>query len=201
MVLILAGDLGHTESMKNLFVTLVAKALVAAAFLITAAHAEDGAVSTAGVHGFDFEHGNWRVHHRIKRAGAQQWLEFDGTCNVRSLMNGAGNVEEHKFDKPDGVTYGVALRAYDAKTDQWAIWWVDGRNPHGPLDPPTVGRFENGVGTFYWDGVVNGQQLRTRFIWSHITPVSARWEQANSTDGGKSWEANWIMELKRVEKN
>ena len=94
--------------------------------------------------------------------GCAAWLEFDGTCTVRSIMDGAGNVEEHRFDKPDGVTHGVALRAYDAKTDQWAIWWVDGRNPHGALDPPTVGRFDNGVGTFYWDGVVNGQQIRTR---------------------------------------
>jgi hypothetical protein len=190
--------------MKHLYLTLFAKALVAAAFLISAAHAEDeagrtGAVSTAGVHGFDFEFGDWRVHHRVKRAGAQQWLEFDGTCTVRSIMEGAGNVEDHRFNKPDGVTHGVALRAYDAKTDRWAIWWVDGRNPHGPLDPPTVGRFENGVGTFYWDGVVNGQQIRTRFIWSQITRVSAHWEQANSTDGGKSWEVNWSMDFRRVQ--
>ena len=190
--------------MKRLYVTLVAKALVAAAFLISAAHAEDdagrtSAVSTAGVHGFDFEFGDWRVHHRVKRPGAQPWLEFDGTCTVRSIMDGAGNVEEHRFHKPDGVTHGIALRAYDAKTNQWAIWWVDGRNPHGPLDPPTVGRFDNGVGTFYWDGVVNGQQIRTRFIWSQITPVSAHWEQANSTDGGKSWEVNWSMDFRRVQ--
>src|SRR5687767_9192176 len=107
--------------MKHLYVTLVAKALVAAVILISAAHAEDeagrtSAVSTAGVHGFDFEFGNWRVHHRVKRPGAQQWLEFDGTCTVRSIMDGAGNVEEHRFDKPDGVTHGIALRAYDAKT-------------------------------------------------------------------------------------
>lgn len=190
--------------MKRFDVTLVARALVAAAFLITAAQADDdarrsaSAVSTAGVHGFDFEFGDWRVHHRVKRPGAQPWLEFDGTCTVRSIMDGAGNVEDHRFHKPDGVTHGIALRAYDAKTDRWAIWWVDGRNPHGALDPPTVGRFENGIGTFYWDGVVNGQQLRTRFVWSQITPISAHWEQANSTDGGKSWEVNWSMDFRRV---
>ena len=190
--------------MKHLYVTLVAKALVAAVILISAAHAEDetgrtNAVSTAGVHGFDFEFGDWRVHHRVKRSGAQQWLEFDGTCTVRSIMDGTGNVEEHRFHKPDGVTHGIALRAYDPKTNQWAIWWVDGRNPHGPLDPPTVGRFDNGVGTFYWDGVVNGQQIRTRFIWSQITPAAAHWEQANSTDGGKSWQVNWSMDFRRVQ--
>src|SRR5687767_4120981 len=116
----------------------------------------------SGVRDFDFEFGNWRVHHRVKRASGE-WVVYDGTCTTHGLMGGAGNVEEHTFNKPDGVTYGVALRAYDAKTGQWAIWWVDGRNPHGPLDPPTVGHFENGLGTFYWDGVVNGKPLRTRF--------------------------------------
>jgi hypothetical protein len=44
-------------------------------------------------------------------------------------MDGAMNVEDHTFNKADGVTRGVALRAFDSKTGQWAIWWVDSRNP------------------------------------------------------------------------
>jgi hypothetical protein len=158
------------------------------------------AATRSGVHDFDFEFGSWRVHHRVKRA-CGEWVEYDGTCTTHGLMGGAGNVEEHTINRPDGVSHGVALRAYDAKTGLWAIWWVDGRAPHGPLDPPTVGRFENGVGTFYWDGVVNGKPVRTRFIWSHITPTAARWEQANSYDAGKTWEPNWIMEFQRTQAN
>ena len=182
--------------MKKHYVSVFAVALIAL-ISTSGAHAEDKAAPN-GVHGFDFEFGTWRVHHRVKRATGE-WVEYDGTCMTHGLMGGAGNVEEHRINKPDGVTYGVALRAYDAKTDKWAIWWVDGRNPHGPLDPPTVGRFENGVGTFYWDGEVSGKQVRTRFIWSHITPTSARWEQANSYDAGKTWEPNWIMEFERTQ--
>ena len=190
--------------MKKQYVTLFAVALVVLASM-GGAHAEDKsapgaapAATRSGVRDFDFEFGTWRVHHRVKRATGE-WMEYDGTCTTHGLMDGAGNVEEHTINKPDGVTYGVALRAYDAKTGLWAIWWVDGRAPHGPLDPPTVGRFENGVGTFYWDGVFNGKQVRTRFIWSHITPTSARWEQANSWDAGKTWEPNWIMEFQRTQ--
>ena len=150
-----------------------------------------------GAHGFDFEHGEWRVHHRIKKAGSAEWTEFDGTCRDRPLLDGSANVEEHTFHRPAGATYGIALRAYDAKSDSWAIWWVDSRDPHGALDPPVKGRFENGVGTFYSDGVVNGKPTRTRFVWSHVTPGSARWEQAFSQDDGKSGETNWIMEFTR----
>ena len=150
-----------------------------------------GAFQTAGAqaHGFDFLVGSWRVHHRILRTDGT-WLEFDGTCVNWPLMKGQGNVEDHTFNKPSGVTHGVGLRAYDPKTAQWAIWWVDSRDPHLPMDPPVKGHFENGIGTFYSPG--------TRFIWSHITPTTARWEQAASSDSGKTWVTNWIMEWHRT---
>jgi hypothetical protein len=66
-------------------------------------------------------------------------------------MAGQGDIEEHVFFRPTGNTYGTAMRAFDPKTGEWAIWWVDSRYPHFPLDPPAKGRFESGVGTFYSD--------------------------------------------------
>jgi hypothetical protein len=153
------------------------------------------AQDTSSLHGFDFEVGHWRVHHRVKRADG--WHEFDGTSVNWPLMHGYGNVEDNDFNRPTGVTHGVALRAYDAKTGLWAIWWVDSRDPHLPMDPPVKGRFDGGVGTFYSDGLINGKPTRTRYIWSRITPKSARWEQAFSTDSGKTWDTNWIMEFQR----
>jgi hypothetical protein len=150
----------------------------------------------ANARGFDFEVGSWSVHHRSKRQGGA-WTQFDGTCVNRPLMAGQVNVEEHTFHRPAGLSYGVAMRAYDPATDLWAIWWVDSRDPHLPLDPPVVGRFDNGVGTFYSDGEMDGRMTRTRFIWSQITATSARWEQAFSTDGGAVWDTNWVMEFRR----
>lgn len=191
--------------MKSLHLTLAAGLLAVAAGFMAPAQGQDGskfpqaaAPNLAGVRDFDFQVGEWRVHHRVKRpANDPQWLEFAGTCSNRSLMGGAANIEEHTFNKPTGVTHGVALRAYDPKTAQWAIWWIDGRDPFGALDPPVKGRFDNGVGTFFSDGTLDGKPIRTRFIWSHITPTSARWEQAYSRDSEKTWETNWIMEFRR----
>jgi hypothetical protein len=159
---------------------------------------DGSAPAQADAHDFDFLFGAWQVHHRVKRPiGNPEWTEFDGTCRNRGLIDGSANVEEHRFDRPVGVTYGIAIRAYDPKVAQWAIWWLDSRSPHGALDPPVVGGFEKGIGTFYSDGMLDDKPIRVRFIWSAITPASARWEQAYSTDAGATWETNWIMEFSR----
>jgi hypothetical protein len=149
------------------------------------------------VHGFDFEVGEWQVHHRRISAASGKWIEFDGTCSHRLLMDGAANMEEHQLNSPEGAYRALALRSYDKKENRWSIWWLDERYPEGPIGPPVQGRFENGVGTFYADYVQAGKAMRGRFIWSDITATSARWEQASSADGGKTWQTNWYMELRR----
>jgi hypothetical protein len=149
-------------------------------------------------HGFDFVLGDWRVRHRRISAVSKKWVEFDGTCSVRLIMNGSGNIEEHALDSPDGAYRAVGLRSFDQRTGKWSIWWLDSRYPSRPLDPPAQGRFENGVGRFYADYEQDGKPMIGRLQWSHITPSSAHWEQAASADGGKTWATNWIMDLTRV---
>ena len=172
---------------------LLRPALLALAFTFSAHAADD----LSGAHDFDFEFGDWTVHHRVKRAGGA-WFEMDGTSKTWPVLGGLGNVEDNLFHRPEGDSRGLATRAYDPASGTWAIWWVDGRVPHGALDPPVKGRFENGVGTFYSDGDINGKPVRTRYLWSQITKTSARWEQAFSYDAGKTWDTNWVMTFERV---
>ena len=87
----------------------------------------------------------------------------------------------------------VSLRTYDATKKQWLIWWIDARNP-SHLDPPVVGGFKNGIGTFYANDTFKGKPIRIRFLWTNLT-AEPHWEQAFSDDGGKTWETNWIMEF------
>jgi hypothetical protein len=154
-----------------------------------------------GLHDFDFLVGHWRVHHRklkARLANNHEWIEFDGTLFSQPLMGGYANVDDDVFEVPGGAYRGVAPRSFDAKTGQWSIWWLDSRTPTAPLDPPVRGGFHNGVGTFYADDTFNGKPIRIRFIWSEITPTSCHWEQAFSPDGGKTWETNWLQDLKRA---
>ena len=165
-----------------------------------------GAVATpdartgSAVHDFDFYMGTWRVHHRRlaeRLAGNEEWQQFEGTSRAWPILGGAGNIDDNVLELPAGAYRAVSLRSFDPKTGQWAIWWLDGRNP-GRLDPPVVGRFENGVGTFIGDDAFNGKPILVRFIWSDITETTCRWEQAFSPDGGETWEVNWVMESTRT---
>jgi hypothetical protein len=159
------------------------------------------ALDMSGLHDFDFLIGEWRVHSRKLKerlVGSQEWEEFDGTIRAMKLMEGFANVDDTVFHLPEGDYRGVAPRAYDPKTGLWAIWWIDARNPHGALDPPVKGRFQNGVGTFYADDTLRGKPVKVRFTWSHITAKTARWEQAFSGDGGKTWETNWTQKLEKI---
>jgi hypothetical protein len=174
----------------NKLSSLLAPVLLAAA--PTLAVADD----RSGAHDFDFEFGDWQVHHRLKNADGA-WYEMDGTARTQPVLGGYGNIEDNLFHRPKGDSRGLALRTYDPQAGTWAIWWVDSRAPHNPLDPPVVGKFVDGVGTFYADGDVNGRPARTRFIWSKITKTSAQWEQALSFDAGKTWDTNWVMVFRR----
>ena len=155
----------------------------------------------SAVHDFDFYWGKWRVHHRRLKerlAGSDAWQEFEGTSEAWPLLGGAGNVDDNVLELPAGTYRAISLRSYDPKTEQWSIWWLDGRYP-GQLDPPVVGGFKDGIGTFQCDDTFNGKPIIVRFIWSNITPTSTRWEQSFSPDGGQTWEVNWIMESTRIE--
>jgi len=76
--------------------------------------------------------------------------------------------------------------------------WVEFDGTCSLLDPPAQGSFENGVGRFYADYEQDGKKMIGRLQWSDITATSAHWEQAGSTDGGKTWATNWIMDLTRL---
>jgi hypothetical protein len=149
---------------------------------------------------FDFLVGSWKVRHRRLKErlkGCTEWEEFPGTTTLRPIMGGAANVDDNVIELPSGTYRAASVRTYDAATGQWAIWWIDGRLPHGPLDPGMRGRFEHGVGTFFADETIDGRPVRVRFLWSHITATSARWQQAFSADGGANWETNWVMDFER----
>ena len=153
-----------------------------------------------GVDDFDFLIGKWRVRHRRLKerlANNHEWIEFAGTMTSQKVLGGFGNIDDNVLDVSNPTYRALALRAYDPNTKLWSIWWLDARTPT-KVDPPVVGRFENGVGTFYGDDAFKGKPIRVRFVWTDVRSDTPHWEQAFSTDGGRTWEVNWIATDTRV---
>jgi len=152
-------------------------------------------------HDFDFLFdGKWRIHNRRLRerlAGCTEWIEFESTYFARPIWGGAAHMDEYEaLDTPIGEIHGMTLRLYDEKSGQWAIYW--GNRNTGRLDSPMYGSWKDGHGEFYNQEPFNGRMIYVRFLWFHESEDTARWEQAFSDDGGKTWETNWIMEKERV---
>lgn len=149
---------------------------------------------------FDFQIGRWRVKHRrlkARLANCTEWESFDGTCDMRPVLGGNGNVEDNVLHISTGAYRALAIRAFDPVACAWAIWWLDDRAPHS-LDAPVIGGFEKGVGTFLADDILNGAPVRLRFLWLKTDTQAPRWEQALSADGGETWETNWTMDFERA---
>jgi hypothetical protein len=154
---------------------------------------------TGGPDDWAFLVGRWNVrHHRLKErlVGDTAWEDFAGTCVNWPLMGGLGNVDDNVLELPGGTYRGVGVRAFDAKTRQWSIWWIDSRIAN--IDPPVRGGFKDGVGVFQGADTYKGQPIIARFRWTEITADTAKWDQAFSTDRGKTWETNWRMEFTRA---
>jgi hypothetical protein len=149
---------------------------------------------------FDFLIGIWKCRHRylVRRlADCHDWIEFDGSCAARKILDGFGNMDENDIELPGDRYRGMSLRIWDPDSKRWSIYWLDSRRP-GHLFSPVHGSFDKGVGTFYGDDTFEGRPIRVRYLWSRITGRTARWEQAFSLDEGNNWETNWYMDFTRV---
>jgi hypothetical protein len=152
-----------------------------------------------GSRDFDFLVGSWHVRHRRldgRLLGSTSWESFEGSSRAFALMDGRANVDDNVIELPAGAYRAMSVRAYDAASATWNIWWIDGRT--ATIDAPVRGGFVNGVGMFECDDMLDGRPIRVRFTWSAITKSRAHWEQAFSPDAGRTWETNWTMDFERV---
>jgi hypothetical protein len=152
---------------------------------------------------FDFLTGRWVVRHRRlqkRLAGCTDWDEFESTFEARTHLGGLVSIDEGALPEPSPYR-GMTFRTYDVAAGEWSLHWFDSRTLQ--MDTaPVRGRFEAGdegrVGVFVAEDVQEGVPVLCRFRWTVLTPRSATWEQAFSTDGGTTWETNWTMEEDRV---
>ena len=153
----------------------------------------DATGATNGQHDFDWEFGTWKTH--LKRrlrplSGSQDWVEYEGTTTVRKVWNGRANLVELDVTGPAGRIEALSLRLYNPEARQWSLNFSN--TAGGTMAIPTIGEFKDGRGEFYAQETFGGRSILVRFVISDFSRESARFEQAFSDDGGKTWETNWI---------
>lgn len=160
--------------------------------------------SNEGRQDFAFFHGRWQIRNerlRQRLVGSTDWEVFEATQECAPVLDGLGNIDDFVTDwgRPGAseAFIGMTLRLFNPETRQWSLYWAG--NHDGVLEPPVVGRFENGVGTFTGTLQHEGRPVLARFTWDQISANAAHWQQAFSTDDGQSWETNWHMWMRRID--
>jgi hypothetical protein len=122
---------------------------------------------------------------------APDWAEYQGTSVVKPLLDGRTNFVELSVAGPRGKIEGGSLRLYNPKARQWSLNYASASG--GVLTAPVFGNFDGrGRGFFYGQDTLDGRIIFVRFIVTQVSPREAHFKQAYSTDGGQSWEDNWI---------
>ena len=103
---------------------------------------------------------------------------MSGSSSSRSakrapILGGLGNVDTFSAPQFPGRPgfEGFSLRLFEPETGLWRIWASTVGNGH--IDPPVLGRFDDGIGP-------------------------AVWEQSFSFDDGATWDANCTTRHARV---
>jgi hypothetical protein len=159
------------------------------------------ATSRDGRHDFDFEIGKWKAQVRKlihPLSGSKDWEEFDGTVVTTPFMEGRGNLSEMNVDGATTHTHIqiIAVRLYNPTSAQWSIYGASAQT--GVFDPPQIGQFDGDRGEFYASDMYHGRAIYIRYVWQNMSPTATHFEQAFSSDGGKTWEVNWIYDGTRL---
>ncbi|MCL1635968.1 hypothetical protein M2650_15195 [Luteimonas sp. SX5] len=152
-----------------------------------------------GRHDFDFYLGRWHVRNqRLKQrfVGIDEWETYEATDESRPILGGLGSIDDCRTEHFGGGFRGMAIRIFDPKTRLWRAYWSSNRT--GTLDPPVVGGFKDGIGTFYGIDKDGDRAVRVRCLWSEISAAHVKWEQAFSIDEGGTWETNLVMHMTRI---
>lgn len=165
---------------------------------VSAAGDENAAVSptfdSASARQFDFWTGAWRVNLRTRQDDLAWQDSVIADARVWQILDGRAVLELWDSEPIKGFS----LRWFDPAADEWKLW-LNWPSPDRSAGSGLAGRFRHGRGEFFSTSTTaDGEELLTRYTFSDIAPDRLRWDDGYSTDGGRTWSSNWIMEFTRV---
>ena len=154
---------------------------------------------TSSKNDFDYLVGKWKMknkHLNSRLNNCKEWTEFESTVEDVSGLEGMGNFDIVRRDVNGKIYEGRTIRTFDPKTRLWRLYWIDSNG--GPLDPPVIGSFSNGIGLFFCKDIQVGRPVIVVFKWDKTNPEQPVWSQAFSDDNGKTWEWNYTNTSYRI---
>ena len=166
--------------------------------LVTPGSLQGQGLCTGESRNFDFWIGEWDVINRNRPPDDSRWFDTGtATARVYPVVAGCGIVEHWRGQAFGNFLTGFSIRSLNRLTGQWdlvLLWPNDGHPRFGTL----VGGFRHNRGELYSRALsAAGDTTLTRLTFSDITPNSLRWQEGQSTDGGRTWQSGWIMEFTR----
>lgn len=152
-----------------------------------------------GQRDFDWQLGSWQVDmSRLEHplSGSKAWTHLKGTVRVHELWNGRANLAEIESRGSSGPLQFLSLRLFNPQSREWSLNFAS--SDSGIMSQPMVGEFKDGRGDFYDQELFRRRSVLVRFSFLGITSRSGHDEQAFSTDGGRTWEVNWINRSTRM---
>ncbi len=143
---------------------------------------------------FDFWIGTWDVNLRMLQDDLTFKDAVAAHASIYPILGGKAILE--LWDSTP--IQGMSLRYYDPVAKRWDLW-LDWPRPNASRLTRLTGGFRHGRAEFRGARKTpDGKESVTLFTFSDVTPFSLRWDDLHSTDGGKTWTRNWIMEFTRT---
>ena len=143
---------------------------------------------------FDYLLGDWEFTSVSREFGAGQ-----GYWSAVQLAEGAQVLDEYRVVGDSGQTWYVTntLRAYNANLDQWEL--VSTEPGSGLQNVGTAHRVGDEMHIEQQFGVGTPHPSLWRIRYYDIRPDRFSWTGDRSTDGGKTWTAQWLqIEARRI---
>ena len=145
---------------------------------------------------FDFWIGEWDVNLRVRQDDATWKDSHQAVARIYPVLGGKAVLELWSEDRQDGIK-GYSLRYFDTARDEWVLW-LNWPGPNRSGSSSLSGEFRHGRGEFFSASPNQaGGETISRYTFSDVTANSLRWDDAFSSDGGRTWTNSWIMEFSR----
>lgn len=143
---------------------------------------------------FDFLVGAWRVNLRIQQDDKGWQDAAIGDARAWSILDGKAILELWDSESIKGFS----LRWFDTATNRWNLW-LNWPSPDRSAGSGLKGQFRHGRGELFSTATTpDGSNVISRYTYSDVAADRLRWDDAYSTDAGKTWSGNWIMEFSRT---